>query len=463
MVVMSIKNPFVSIFASTLYVYSPYHALDIYVRGAAGELWAMAFLPLFLLGLYKIAILSSIPITGKTVYGFFLSEVRQRSFPWIILLALSFAGIILSHNISGMITGLVFGLVIVSRIFLELSKKRKFTLTTCYSLGLLLGLGLSSFFWLPAVSEMHYTSVQNIISGGSYYADHFVYIDQIWASPWGFAGSAPGRLDGMSFMLGKIQIILSLLSICLAFFLLITQKKFSKSYLVILSATLFSLFMATEYSLFIWHIVSPLAFIQFPWRFLLFASFGFAILPMFTLIAFSHSRNYFALLLIPFIIGYNSRYFNPQKFLEVNSQDLTSAYALNWEASTTSNEYMPLDFIRPRNYQETLDKRAIIGEDVGVKYFNNSGIEYNFELVNNHDQQVTFPIASFPGWEATINGKNIPLGNSDGKIVIPLTKGVNQGKVVLHDTFPRALGNVISLLSFGIIGLFIYGRRTVKH
>ena len=31
--------------SAVLYLYSPYHALDIYVRGAVDEFWAMAFLP----------------------------------------------------------------------------------------------------------------------------------------------------------------------------------------------------------------------------------------------------------------------------------------------------------------------------------------------------------------------------------------------------------------------------------
>jgi len=35
--------------SSRLYIYAPYRATDFYVRGAVGELWAMAFLPFIFL------------------------------------------------------------------------------------------------------------------------------------------------------------------------------------------------------------------------------------------------------------------------------------------------------------------------------------------------------------------------------------------------------------------------------
>jgi hypothetical protein len=37
---------------SVLYMYAPYHAVQMYVRGAIGELWATAFFPLLALGMY---------------------------------------------------------------------------------------------------------------------------------------------------------------------------------------------------------------------------------------------------------------------------------------------------------------------------------------------------------------------------------------------------------------------------
>jgi len=40
--------------SAILYLYAPYHAIQIYVRGAVCEFWAYAFLPLFFLSIYKL-------------------------------------------------------------------------------------------------------------------------------------------------------------------------------------------------------------------------------------------------------------------------------------------------------------------------------------------------------------------------------------------------------------------------
>ena len=44
-------NKIPSLVATTLYIFLPFRAVDLYVRGGMGQLWGMAALPLFLLGL----------------------------------------------------------------------------------------------------------------------------------------------------------------------------------------------------------------------------------------------------------------------------------------------------------------------------------------------------------------------------------------------------------------------------
>ncbi|GAF99922.1 unnamed protein product, partial [marine sediment metagenome] len=40
--------------AGIFYIYAPYHAVDVYVRGAMGEHWALVCFPLILLAVYKV-------------------------------------------------------------------------------------------------------------------------------------------------------------------------------------------------------------------------------------------------------------------------------------------------------------------------------------------------------------------------------------------------------------------------
>ena len=69
---------------------------------------------------------------------------------------------------------------------------------------------MSAFFIVPAIFEMKLTNVGKIISGEFNFSDHFVFWDQLWNSAWGFAGSAKGRMDGMSFKIGKLHLIFAL-------------------------------------------------------------------------------------------------------------------------------------------------------------------------------------------------------------------------------------------------------------
>ena len=66
--------------ASALYIYAPYRAVDLYVRGALSEAWAFIFFPL----IFYTALLLAEKINLKMV-GFF---------------AVSLAGLFLTHNVT---------------------------------------------------------------------------------------------------------------------------------------------------------------------------------------------------------------------------------------------------------------------------------------------------------------------------------------------------------------------------
>src|SRR5260370_1035021 len=150
-------------------------------------------------------------------------------------------------------------------------------------LVLLLGIFLASFYWLPTLVEMKYTNVISQIGGGSDFRDHFVCLNQLWNSPWGFGGSVPGCVDGISFRIGKVHLLVALLALALWWFV----KKQSKENNIIfgfsLIGLLLSIFLTLSASLVIWNFITPMAFFQFPWRFLiiicLFSSFIAGSLP----------------------------------------------------------------------------------------------------------------------------------------------------------------------------------------
>src|SRR6185437_687922 len=79
--------------------------------------------------------------------------------------------------------------------------------------GVALGLALATFVWLPSVLLTSNIQVQALFQGYSSYTNHFVYLHQLFHSPWGYGLSLPGDNDGMSFALGIGQIAVACLAL----------------------------------------------------------------------------------------------------------------------------------------------------------------------------------------------------------------------------------------------------------
>jgi uncharacterized membrane protein len=116
------------ILSAILYLFAPYHALDIYVRGDVAEFFGYAFIPLLFYGLYKIY------LTNKFSFSF--------------VAALGFAGIILSHNLTAL---MVFPFALVFAAFLII-KNKSILFPTIFAF--LLGFCLSAFYFIPTLLEM---------------------------------------------------------------------------------------------------------------------------------------------------------------------------------------------------------------------------------------------------------------------------------------------------------------------
>lgn len=436
------KDKMGAFLGSMLYLYTPYHAVDIYVRGALGELWVFVFLPILFSG----------------IFGVFKSRHVKK---YVFLTSIGLSGIILSHTITGMLTGLGFSAGIFIVALFSLQKKHLRTLLAPLVSSLFLGLGYSCFFWLPALSETAYTSVSTLVQGGSDFRNHFVFLDQFWNSPWGYGGSAGGRFDGVSYMLGKIHILLLSLVLVSALFRKTYKDEVHKKIIFLLLVTVVSLFMITDYSLPLWNLFSPLAFVQYPWRFLTFATFGIAAIGSMTYLLLGTWKNIFVGFFILLVILFNYKYFTPQKYQEISPADATSQTELQWNISSVIDEYMPSDFVRPHSFSETRNNTYIQGENLVVFDQIASTRQIDLKVYSPKSQPAVLSLAYFPGWKVFANGIDIPYHTNNGKIVIPVSVGTTEIKAVFGDTPVRMLSNFISILSAIVaVGFFYVVKKT---
>lgn len=421
------------ILAALFYLYAPYHALDIYIRGAVGEFWAIAFLPLVFLALARIG--------------------REKEKTWLGVLfgGLAYALLILSHNLAALMAT---PFLLAWILFWAFRAKDSWSVIRASLAALGFGLLVSAFYWLPAIREIGFIDAERLMAGeGGDFSHHFLFLDQLWDWPWGFAGSGPGRADGMSFKIGKLHLVVGLLSLAGALLKRKKEKADAGTVVFLAAAALVAVFFTLGISRFLWRALPLLPFLQYPWRFLTLIVFFVSWLVG---SLFSGMKRFAPLILTALVLGlifYHGHYFQPQEFYPPG-RDYTSFKALAWEASRMSDEYLPPGFRIPQSFEELPQEKIVFEEgegeigDLVIK----SG-SFSFPVWSEGPARVKINALSFPGFKAWVDGQETALeARGDRLIEVNLSPGEHQVLVELTNTPIRTIANWLSLIGFGILG-----------
>jgi hypothetical protein len=426
--------------AGLLFLFAPYHAVQIYVRGAVGEYWSLVFFPLisfWIMGWGK-------PITKKAG----------------IVGALGMGGMILSHTLTGFaVTIFIGGAFVLYWGIRMLRKQCGFTEVFSASIPLLLGMGLSAFFWLPAIAEMHVTGVSGQVSATADYKDHFVCISQLYASLWGFGGSAKGCIDGMSFMLGKAHLLLTFVGIAAA--ILIRPKRLTGIFAVAITAIVLGLFFATQASRWVWDTIPGFAYLQYPWRFLGILMFGMSLLGGFALLAIKNVRVKWvvACVLCLGIVALNGKWFVPQYTYQKTSEAFEAPSDIRWRVSKISDEYLPLSVPRPETPDEANFATIEEGNGLTVRLITKTTTTEQWSVVAAEEMPVRINKTPFPGWRYFVNNREVQPIVKNGLPELMLTTGQSYITMRLTDTPIRVIGNGVSLMSLIIFIYYLYGKQ----
>ncbi|MDO9028476.1 MAG: hypothetical protein Q7U68_06420 [Candidatus Roizmanbacteria bacterium] len=324
------------------YITSLYFPLDVFVRGNLAEVWFMALFPLSFHLLYKNSLKNNRKI-------FFLTTI-------FLLFILT------SHNVYSLI------FIPIILIFILLLKNKRVNL-----LAFIFSFFLSAYFWLPVIAEMNLTWAKEVATLTNF-RDHFLCINQLWDFPWGYGGSTKDCInDGMSFKIGRLQIIFFSLGILLFLYkTLVKKNRINKIYLFIIIYSLLFLFLTLYQSQPIWELFSPImSVVQFPWRFIGLSLLGIA---FFSSYFFQNlkipAKSLLIFLIILATIFINSKYFKGQ---EINKADFEKKYLsqeyIEKKAAYAIAEYLPkaIDY----NYWRSLEKR----KDIPLEFIAKSSIE----------------------------------------------------------------------------------------
>jgi hypothetical protein len=437
--------------SSIFYVWAPYRAVDVYVRGAMNESWAFVWFPLILWGIYKL--------------------VKKRDAKYIIILSLSLSALLLTHNLMAMMFIPVAVIWTVGWLIEGRSPKPIVAL----SASGLLALGLSSFFTLPAVLEQKYVHINSLISDYFQYSGHFATLNQLFVSTfWGDGPSIFGPGDGMAFPVGQIHWIL--VSIILIFLVvkIFKSKRLSKIDFIIIFAVVVGTggaFMSHERSSFIWVHIPILRYIQFPWRFLTLSAFGYSfaagsifyILREASLLKKTARQLFLFLMLTVMVIIFNWNFFKPVRSGSLTDEEKFSGEAWRIQQQAGIRDYLPVQ----ARFDPTA-ARGSLAEVVG-----GSGIVSNESWgtdwakftakITSDKATVRIGIFKFPNWKVTSDAEEIkeyvPDGEKWGRMWIEVPQGEHQISVKLENTPLRTAAKIISLATWLGLGIYLLWPR----
>ncbi|OGE64844.1 hypothetical protein A3I48_04385 [Candidatus Daviesbacteria bacterium RIFCSPLOWO2_02_FULL_36_7] len=423
----SLFNSYLSAFLGAIfYLYAPIHLIVVYVSGSPGASMGLVFPPFMLWAIVK------------------LSQAKSKKF--LLIGSFSFAGMILSHNISAFIfMPVILAFVIVLK--LTEKKRENQNFLSDVVLMFLFGLGLSAFFWLPAIAEKQYIRYDALMQ--RIYLDQFPALSQIIYSPWGYGLSHPkSPAGGMSYQVGlaHLGVMILLLSQLWRF------RKVKKFLLIGVFAIIFfisSIFFMLAVSQPLWDKLPFLSYVQFPVR--------LAVIPVFCaaltaglLVKYLPWRRVCFLFLL-FLVLYANR-----NHLGINQKyDPGEQYYLSLKTSATSfDEDLPI-WVNKLITDVSTTKFSFLSGGGKIEILENKSARVLAKVEATASARVRFNQYYFPGWEIKVDEEKINFSYSapenNGMPVFDIEKGSHLIKAEFKNTPLRNLANGISIITVIIV------------
>ncbi len=423
--------------AGILYLFAPYRALDSYVRGAVAESFALAIIPL--------------------VFYFSLEIIEKPDKKNLVFGSLWLAAFLLSHNI---MTLFFMPLIILwNLMFLYLNKWKNWKAAT---VSFLLGIGLASFFLLPAFLEKNLVQSESLIQTGGSFRTHFVGISQLFLDrSWDYGGSVFGPDDTISFQIGWPLWWFVVAAIP---FLIINFKKNLKLSLTatfLILVFLVSIFMQHNKSAPIWESLEFLQFAQFPWRFLSLSIFSAALLGGYVFYYLNFRfKNVLLWGMVIVTVFLNWSFFQPFQFYTwINDENKLEGGLFEMQQKASILDYLPKTAAEP---EAPAPSNIIVlsGLAEGQGYDSRSN-KFSVNIDVKENATITVPVFDFPNWTVYSNGSLINHSNDNdlGRIQFELPPGTHEITGVLKDTWIRVIANLITLFSGLLLLLIILNKR----
>jgi hypothetical protein len=422
--------------AAVLYLFAPYHFLDVYLRGAVAEFASLAPLPFLFLA---------------------IDLAVERAAGALAALALSSAAVVVSHFL-GALTIAPFAAIYALARAVQAGSGRA---AGRVAAGALLGAALSAFYWLPALAERGALSAERLAGTTEGYQSpfhQFVHPLLLLDPTWKFGGAVPDSTEsGMSYQLGLLLLAAGVASAIAARRLARGERRF-----VVLALALGAgaLALTTSASAPFYRFLPVFQLVQFPFRFLgpatlLVAAGGAGFARALAdrraglgpLAAAAVSALALALSAGQRAVAYQLPLPDDRASIEatVRADDWATTFG-------THDEYRP-DGVSPEAAARPTGG-VPWGLGVAISSVRARSGEVTFDAMGSLERGiVVVPWHWFPGWTARVDGRPVDCGpGPDGLISLWVGPGHHSVRVRFETTPPRVAGWLLAVAGLATLG-----------
>jgi hypothetical protein len=408
-----------AIFAAVLYTASPYHLVIVYWRSAFAELLASCLVPLLLLCVLKA-----------------VDDGRRATVPLALVLAAAWltnapAAVMLHYSMAWLLMFFAW-------------RRRSPRILLLGAAAVVLGALLSAFYLLPAIYEQRWINIDQAVSAGSRPADNFLFIHT----------SDPDH-DAFNHLISWV----ALLEIAVVLAAVWISRQWRETNRELCNALLAWAVACTvlmfPVSALLWNFLPKMAFMQFPWRWLLCLSL------IFTLFVAGMKRWWWqgAVCAASILVIVLAWHFLQPPWWD-NAADLREMQD-NMQAGTGyegTDEYTPAG-AEPTAIDKDARNVTVAGPAhaaIRISRWDAESKVISAEM--SAPDQLKLRLFRYPAWRAEVNGHVVPTASTDtGQLLVPVEAGMNRVQLVFVRTADRSAGAWISLLT--LLTVIIWTKR----
>lgn len=441
--------------AAVLYSFAPYPAVDLFVRGALAESWGLALLP-------------AVFWTGERVVR------SERGIVWIPACALAWTALLLAHLLTALMAALPYALWLAYpglQAWRQGRSRAAWQALAAHALAL----ALSAWFLAPAVLELRHVHAETLTTlyPWARFENNFLSLSELLAirPDWGFG---PFRsAGGMALFVGPLQLGVLAAAAGAAGVRVrsggVGEREAATAILGVSALAAAGMTLASSRPL--WELVPPLAFLQFPWRFLAVATLGCCFAAGYLPSAMgSRPRAAWAMAaaLCVAAIALGWSWLQPSAMHRVPDERLVRPIEIS-KARHGLFDFLPrgVDLDRfladppPVRPPPVVPEAAVEIRDASRR---SDALSFEARVHGSEPRVVTLNVFDFPGWTLEVDGRPARFAEPDprlGRLRVRLSPGVHAVRARFEETPVRRTANTVSAAT-ATLGAAVWGFAIVR-